>query len=144
LAEDWKCILNALLKAERISATELSRASILTASGLPRTRISASAGVVAAAKAPPTKIAARIPKLGERMMRTGAIAKLVTANLLQLPAILLQPLNLPLSNTRPAHLWCRISRGTRFMKVMKAAAAASFNPGSPSHSIRAHRRMPLA
>jgi hypothetical protein len=65
---------------------------------LPRTRTSESAGIVAVGQAPPTKIAARIPKLRERMMGTGTIAKLVTANRLQLPAILLQPLNLPLSN----------------------------------------------
>jgi hypothetical protein len=107
--------LNALLKADKISATEVSRASILTASGLPRTRISASAGVVAVAKAPPSKIAARIPKLRGWMMRTGTIAKLVNSNLLKGAGD-------PVAAVESIR---RISRAATFMKTMNVATAAT-------------------
>jgi hypothetical protein len=65
------------LKAARTSSTEVSRASIVTAYGVPLTWISGSIVVGAIAKAAQSKVAVPIPQLGVPMVRIRAIAELI-------------------------------------------------------------------
>jgi hypothetical protein len=95
--------------------------------------MSATAGVVAVAKAPPSKIAARIPKLREGLMRAGTKAKLVNSNLLQVPAILSHPLSLLLSNTSPRlSLSADYHAPPAFMKTRNGGDACN---GAPNASL---------
>jgi hypothetical protein len=64
------------LKAARTSSTEVSRASIVTAYGVPLIWISASE-VGAIAKAAGSKVPVRIPQLGVPTVRIRAIAELI-------------------------------------------------------------------